>query len=63
MYNSYAQAVGYTEVLSGLRKRMRNRLVYTDQISMNNNSVCLPAGKISPSSTVFQTVPRGKFAL
>jgi len=38
MYNSYAQAVGYTEVLSGLRKRMRNRLVNTnDQISMNNN--------------------------
>ena len=35
MYNSYAQAVGYTEVLSGSRKRMRNRLVYTDQISMN----------------------------
>jgi len=27
MYNSYAQAVGYTEVLSGLRRRMRNRLV------------------------------------
>jgi len=26
MYNSYAQAVGFTEVLSGLRKRMRNRL-------------------------------------
>ncbi|EJK46841.1 hypothetical protein THAOC_34472 [Thalassiosira oceanica] len=25
-YNSYAFAVGYTEVLSGLRKRMRNRL-------------------------------------
>ena len=38
MYNSYAQAVGYTEVLSGLRKRMRNRLVNTDQISMNNDS-------------------------
>ena len=39
MYNSYAQAVGYTEVLSGLRKRMRNRLVNTnDQISMNNNN-------------------------
>jgi len=38
MYNSYAQAVGYTEVLSGLRRRMRNRLVDTnDQISMNNN--------------------------
>ena len=36
MYNSYAQAVGYTEVLSGLRRRMRNRLVTTnDQISMN----------------------------
>ena len=31
MYNAYAQAVGYTEVLSGLRKRMRNR------ISDNNN--------------------------
>jgi len=27
MYSSYAQAVGYTEVLSGLRRRMRNRLV------------------------------------
>lgn len=27
MYNAYAQAVGYTEVLSGLRKRMRNRIV------------------------------------
>ena len=26
MYNSYAMAVGFTEVLSGLRKRMRNRL-------------------------------------
>lgn len=39
MYNSYAQAVGYTEVLSGLRRRMRNRLVNTaDQISMNNNN-------------------------
>ena len=37
MYNSYAQAVGYTEVLSGLRKRMRNRLVNTDQMIMNNN--------------------------
>jgi len=31
MYNSYAFAVGYTEVLSGLRKRMRNRL------AMENN--------------------------
>lgn len=26
MYNSWAQVVGYTEVLSGLRKRMRNRM-------------------------------------
>ncbi|KAL9187665.1 hypothetical protein ACHAXT_006043 [Thalassiosira profunda] len=26
MYNAYAQAVGYTEVLSGLRRRMRNRM-------------------------------------
>lgn len=25
-YNAYAQAVGFTEVLSGLRKRMRNRI-------------------------------------
>jgi len=36
MYNSYAQAVGYTEVLSGLRRRMRNRLVNTDQMIMNH---------------------------
>ena len=28
MYNSYAMAVGFTEVLSGLRKRMRNRLFH-----------------------------------
>ena len=26
-YNSWAQVVGYTEVLSGLKKRMRNRMV------------------------------------
>ncbi|KAL7538553.1 hypothetical protein ACHAWF_006119, partial [Thalassiosira exigua] len=26
VYNAYAQAVGYTEVLSGLRRRMRNRI-------------------------------------
>ena len=33
MYNAYAHAVAYTEVLSGLRKRMRNR------ISNNGNDV------------------------
>ncbi len=27
MYNAYANAVAYTEVLTGLRKRMRNRIV------------------------------------
>ena len=31
-YNSYAFAVGYTEVLSGLRKRMRNRLTSGDSV-------------------------------
>lgn len=30
LYNSYAAAVGYTEVLSGLRKRMRNRIAFDD---------------------------------
>ena len=30
MYNAYAQAVGYTEVLSGLRRRMRNRISNND---------------------------------
>jgi len=37
MYNSYAQAVGYTEVLSGLRRRMRNRLVNNTNQIYNNN--------------------------
>ena len=32
MYNAYAQAVGYTEVLFGLRKRMRNRIPDGDVI-------------------------------
>ncbi|KAL7532998.1 hypothetical protein ACHAXR_004978 [Thalassiosira sp. AJA248-18] len=31
MYNAYAQAVGFTEVLSGLRKRMRNRISGTNK--------------------------------
>lgn len=33
LYNSYAAAVGYTEVLSGLRKRMRNRVAFDDDSS------------------------------
>jgi len=50
MYNAYAQAVGYTEVLSGLRRRMRNRisdngnndwlapLIVPDAASSSNNN-------------------------
>ena len=42
LYNSYAAAVGYTEVLFGLRKRMRNRMIAdnasdTNQLRNNDN--------------------------
>ena len=30
MHNAYAQAMGYTEILSGLRRRMRNRISNND---------------------------------
>mmetsp|Transcript_66 Transcript_66/g.100 ORF Transcript_66/g.100 Transcript_66/m.100 type:complete len:395 (-) Transcript_66:42-1226(-) len=36
MYNSYAAAVGYTEVLSGLRKRMRNRILVDNENETTN---------------------------
>ena len=36
MYNSYAAAVGYTEVLFGLRKRMRNRIVEDNENETTN---------------------------
>ena len=36
MYHAYSQAVGYTEVLSGRRKRMRNRLVLNNNQNVNN---------------------------
>lgn len=40
MYNAYANAVAYTEVLTGLRKRMRNRLMI-DEYGM---SECIGEG-------------------
>mmetsp|Transcript_19659 Transcript_19659/g.32234 ORF Transcript_19659/g.32234 Transcript_19659/m.32234 type:complete len:389 (+) Transcript_19659:19-1185(+) len=36
MYNAYAAAVGYTEVLSGLRRRMRNRIVMDNEDATTN---------------------------
>lgn len=37
MYNSYANAVAYTEVLSGLRRRMRNRISVDDNVFLEGN--------------------------
>ena len=36
MYNAYAAAVGYTEVLFGLKKRMRNRIVVDNENDTTN---------------------------
>jgi ribosomal protein S18 acetylase RimI-like enzyme len=37
MYNAWSQSVGYTEVLSGLRRRMRNRMADTQNDGKKND--------------------------
>ena len=50
MYNAYAAAVGYTEVLSGLRKRMRNRIVVDNEHATTNYDWLAPL--VVPSTTL-----------
>ena len=50
MYNAYAAAVGYTEVLSGLRKRMRNRIVVDNEDATTNYDWLAPL--VVPSTTL-----------
>ncbi len=66
LYNSYAAAVGYTEVLSGLRKRMRNRISFDDDSSETDATkgddnydwlapLVVPESSSSSSSDIVQT--------
>ena len=66
LYNSYAAAVGYTEVLSGLRKRMRNRIAFDDVSSETDATIgddnydwlaplVVPESSLSSSSDTAQT--------
>ena len=66
LYNAYAAAVGYTEVLSGLRKRMRNRISFDDNSSETDATkgddnydwlapLVVPESSSSSSSDIVQT--------
>ena len=69
MYNSYANAVGYIEVMSGLRKRMRKLLSDDDNDASSADSIrwlssplVLPDGSIDQSSETLEPSAAEKIA-